>query len=184
MKRFLLENSRCPLVWCIWKCPFGCLSGSILGEFVWNCHNLRECIWLWPVLSTLSILKCLYCISIIQIYVYIYNYMRKHSQHNIRSSMDERTHFFIKLYLSHFIRKGWCWLCVRGGLETETDCYILTQSSSREHSNTSSSSWMGCSTVCRWGPKPSVWSWFSLREHPITNCDWNWTGTDWLTGTD
>ena len=88
--------------------------------------------------------------------------------------MNERTHFFIKIYLSHFIRKCWCWLCVRGELETETDCYILTQSSSRDHSSTSSSSWLGCSTVGRWGPKPTAWSWFSLRRHPITNCNWNW----------
>ena len=29
--------------------------------------------------------------------------MRKHGQHNIRTSMNERTHFFIKIYLSHFI---------------------------------------------------------------------------------
>ena len=52
--------------------------------------------------------------------------------------MNERTHFFIKIYLSHFIWKGWCSLCVRGELETETDCYILNQSSS-DHSSTSSS---------------------------------------------
>ena len=31
--------------------------------------------------------------------------------------------------------KGWCFLCVRDELETETDCYILTQSSSRDHSS-------------------------------------------------
>ena len=58
--------------------------------------------------------------------------------------MNERTHFFIKIYLSHFIRKCWCWLCVRSELETRTDCYILTQSSS-DHSSTSSSFWLGCS---------------------------------------
>ena len=41
--------------------------------------------------------------------------------------MNERTQFFRKIYLSHFIlervtkglRKGWYWLCVRGELETE-----------------------------------------------------------------
>ena len=117
--------------------------------------------------------------SHIQLYVYIYNYMRKHCQHNIWTSMNERTHFFIKIYLSHFIRKGWCWLCVRGELETGTD-YILTQRFYRDHSSTSSSHWLGCSTVGHLGPKPSVWSWFSLRGHPISNCDWNSTGTDWL----
>ena len=52
-------------------------------------------------------------------YTTIHIYMRKHSQHN----NDEQTHFFRKIYLSHFIRndcervaKG---LCVRGELETE-----------------------------------------------------------------
>ena len=81
--------------------------------------------------------------------------------------MNERTHFFIKIYLSHFIRKVWCWLCVRGELEMETDCYILTPRSS-DHSSTSFSFWLGCSTVGHWGPKPSVWSWFSLR-HLVPN---------------
>ena len=60
--------------------------------------------------------------------------------------MNERTHFFIKIYLSHFIRKGWCFLCVRGELETETDCHILTPSSS-DHSSTSFAFWLGCSTM-------------------------------------
>ena len=45
--------------------------------------------------------------------------MQKHSQHN----KDERTQFFRKIYLSHFIRKwlrkGYERLCVRGELETE-----------------------------------------------------------------
>ena len=41
--------------------------------------------------------------------------MRKHSQHN----NDERTQFFGKIYLSHFIQNGTKALCVRGELETE-----------------------------------------------------------------
>ena len=65
---------------------------------------------------------------------------------------NERTHFFIKIYLSHFIWKGWCWLCVRGELETWTDCNILFQSSS-DDSRTSFTFWLGCSTVGHWGPK-------------------------------
>ena len=93
---------------------------------------------------------------------------------------EQRTHFFIKIYLSHFIlervvkglQKGWCWLCVRGELETGTYCYILTQSSS-DYSSTSSLFLLGCSTVGHWGPKPSVWSWFSLRWHPLSNCNCN-----------
>ena len=41
-----------------------------------------------------------------------------------------------------------------------------------------------------WGPKPSVWSWFSLRGHPISDCNYNsnsncnWTGTPCLKLTD
>ena len=41
---------------------------------------------------------------------------------------------------------------MRGELETGTDCYILTQSSS-DHSSTSSSFWLGGSTVGHWGPQ-------------------------------
>ena len=70
---------------------------------------------------------CLYTLKLFQIlllysrniYTTIRIYMRNQSQHN----NDERTHFFRKIYLSHFIRNG-CervmkGLCVRGKLETE-----------------------------------------------------------------
>ena len=56
------------------------------------------------------------------------------------TSMNERTHFFIKVYLSHFIRKSWCFLCLRSELESERDCHILTPSSS-DHSSTSFAFW-------------------------------------------
>ena len=84
--------------------------------------------------------------------------------------MNERanTLLYKNIPLTLYSRKGWCWLCVRGELKTGTDCYILTQSSS-DHSSFSFASWLGCSTVGHWGPKPSVWSWFSLRWHPISN---------------
>ena len=72
---------------------------------------------------------------------YAYTIYTGHNPTIMTTSMNERTHFFIKIYLSHFIRKGWCWLCVRGKLETGTDCYILTQGSS-DHRNTSFSSWL------------------------------------------
>ena len=84
--------------------------------------------------------------------------------------MNERTHFFIKIYLSHFIlERVDVLLCVRGELETGTNCYILTQRSS-DLSSTSSSFWLGCSTVGHWGPKLSVCRWLSLR-HLVSN--WN-----------
>ena len=36
----------------------------------------------------------------------------------------------------------------------------------------------GCSTVGHWGSKPSVWNWFSLRWHPISN--WLTPSVSWL----
>ena len=54
--------------------------------------------------------------------------------------------------LTLYSQKDRCWLCVRDELETGTDCYILTQSSS-DHSSTYFSSWLDCSTVGHWGPK-------------------------------
>ena len=99
------------------------------------------------------------------------------SRNIMTASINKRTHFFIKKYTSHTLfakglRKGWCWLCVRGELETGTNCYILTLSSS-DQSSTSFAFWLGCSTGSHWGPKPSVCSWFSLRRHPISNCNCN-----------
>ena len=39
--------------------------------------------------------------------------------------MNEQTHFFIKIYLSHFILDRVMFLlCVRDELEMGTDCYI------------------------------------------------------------
>ena len=78
--------------------------------------------------------------------------MWKIIKHNIQTSMNERTHFFIKIYLSHFILKGWCWWCVRDELETGTDCYFDPKFFF-DHSSTSFSSCLGCSTVGHWGPK-------------------------------
>ena len=60
------------------------------------------------------------------------------------TDFNERTNTLLykNISLSFYSRKGWCWLCVRGELETWTDCYILTQSS--DHSSTSFSSWLRC----------------------------------------
>ena len=48
-----------------------------------------------------------------------YNYTYTYTCGNIINNNDERTHFFRKIYLSHFIRKGCEELWVRGELETE-----------------------------------------------------------------
>ena len=74
-------------------------------------------------------------------------------KHNIRPSMNERTHFFIKnISLTLYSRKGDV-SCVWGMSCRRRPIVILTQSSSFDHSSTFSSSWLGCSTVGYWGLK-------------------------------
>ena len=73
----------------------------------------------------------------------VYNILGNIIKHNIRTTMNERTHFFMKIYLSHIILDRVIFLlCVRDELETGTDCYF-DPSSSRNHSSISSSSWLG-----------------------------------------
>ena len=69
-------------------------------------------------------------------------------------NFNERTDTLLykNIPLTLYSRKFWCWLCVRGELETGTDCYILTPSSS-DHSSSSFAFWLGWSTVGHWGPK-------------------------------
>ena len=103
------------------------------------------------------------CCITAYIYIYKYKYKRKHRQQLWRTSMNERTNTLLikNISLTLYSRKGWCFLCVRDELETETDCYILTQSSS-DHSSTSFSSWLGflnCGSLRAASPQST--SWFS-----------------------
>ena len=71
------------------------------------------------------------------------NISRDIIKHDIRISINEQIHFFTKMQISHTLfSKGLMFLCVRDELETGKDCYI-GPSSSRDHSSTSSSSWLG-----------------------------------------
>ena len=84
--------------------------------------------------------------------------------------MTNETQFFRKIYLSHFIRNGTKGLCVRGELETEQSCNILTPSSS----GYSSTYFSSCGAVQPGGPRgPS-----SLLGLVLTasNCN-NWLQT-------
>ena len=92
--------------------------------------------------------------------------------------MNERTHFFIKIYLSHFILERVDVGCVWEVSWRRGQTVILTQSSS-DHSSTSFSSWLGCSTVGHGGPKPSVCRWFS-RGHLVSNSNWLKPSVSWL----
>ena len=115
--------------------------------------------------------------------ILLYTHIHADVSRNIMTnSMNEQTHFFRKIYTSHTLfskglRKGWCWLCVRG--ELERDCHTLIPSSS-DHSSTSSS-FCWAAQPGSWGPKPSVWSWFSLRHLIFNwNCTSNWTDSSCL----
>ena len=70
------------------------------------------------------------------------------------TNFNERTNTLLykNISLTLYSRKGWCWLCVRGELETGTDCYILTQVLLIIAALLSHLGW-GCSTVGHWGPK-------------------------------
>ena len=86
--------------------------------------------------------------------------------------MNERTHFFIKnIPLTLYSWKDWSWLCVIGELETGTDCYILTPSSS-DHCSISFAFWLGCSTVGHWGLQAD--SHAVILSPTDSNCNWNW----------
>ena len=64
-----------------------------------------------------------------------------YAEHNIWNSMNERIHFFIKIYLSHFILERVMFFVCERWVETRTGCYF--DPSSSDHSSTSSSSWLG-----------------------------------------
>ena len=70
------------------------------------------------------------------------------------TNFNERMNTLLyKNIISHTLfLKGWCWLCVRDELETGTDSYIDPKFFF-DHSSTSFSYWLGCSTVGHWGPK-------------------------------
>ena len=96
------------------------------------------------------------------------------------TNFDERTNTLLykNIPLTLYSRKGWCWLCVRGELETGTDYYILTPSSS-DHSSTYSAFWLGCSTVGQWGlqsPQSASYSHAGILSPTGSNCNWdlNW----------
>ena len=70
------------------------------------------------------------------------------------TNFNERTNTLLykNISLTLYSRKDWCWLCVRGGLETGTDCYIFTQVLQTIAAVLSHLGW-GCSSVGHWGLK-------------------------------
>ena len=70
------------------------------------------------------------------------------------TNFNERTNTLLykNISLTLYSRKGWCWLCVRGELETGTNCSILTQVLLTIAALFSHLGW-GYSTVGHWEPK-------------------------------
>ena len=105
------------------------------------------------------------CIAIIQQYVYIIQ--AEHNQTIMTTSMNERTHFFIKIYLSHFILQrvmflvwevSWRW----GQTATYWLQGLLIIVALLSHSGWAAQLWVTES------PKPSVCRWLSL-QHLVPN---------------
>ena len=69
-------------------------------------------------------------------YITRIQYTRDIIKHNDDFNEWTNTLLYKNISLTLYSREGWCWLCVRGELETRTDCCILTQSSS-DHSSIS-----------------------------------------------
>ena len=125
--------------------------------------------------QTIVILVCklLYTHNIHNIYTNICGNIVNNNNFNERTN----TLLYKNISLTLYSRKGWCWLCVRGELETETDCYILTQSCS-DHSSSTSSSWLGL--LNRWSLRAASLqsaSWFSCW-HLVPQLTTTPTGTD------
>ena len=85
------------------------------------------------------------------------------------TSMSERTHFFIKIYLSHFILERVDAGCVWEMRWRWGQTVILTQNSSHDHSSISSSSWLGLlNRGSLKAAKPSVCELFSRWHLQLT----------------
>ena len=69
----------------------------------WDLMNIKETMFEVEESSILLMSNWWTCIPVMQLYVYIY------ICGNIINNNDEQTHFFRKIYLSHFIRKSCVW---------------------------------------------------------------------------
>ena len=85
---------------------------------------------------------------------------------NIINNNDERTHFFRKIYLSHFIQNSCERVMCERWVGDWTDCNILTPNSSVFSSTSFSFCWAAQPGVLR--AHPSAGSWFS-PQHLISN---------------
>ena len=99
----------------------------------------------------------------------IHIYMQKYSQHN----NDERTHFFRKIHLSHFIRNGCERVMCERWVGDWTNCSILTPSSFAFSSTYFSFCWAAQSGVLRaHSPLLGAGSVYSILSPTLTPTHW------------
>ena len=103
---------------------------------------------------------------------------------NNNDDFNERanTLLYKNISLTLYSRKGWCWLCVRGELQTGTNCYILTPSSS-DHSSTSFSSWLGLlnrGSLRAQSPLSAAGSHAGILSPTNSNSNWLKASMSWL----
>ena len=111
-----------------------------------------------------------------RIYIYIYKYMWNIIKHN-DDLMNERTHFFIKIYLSHLILERVDVGCVwevswrRGQTATYWPKVLLTIAALLSHSGWAAQPWVTESL----SPLSGAGSHFAGILSPTdSNCNWNW----------
>ena len=97
------------------------------------------------------------CVQMLYSHIHIQIYKRKHNQTYWRTSVNERTHFFIKICIPHALfSRGLMFLsCVReewrqGQTVILTQLLLLTIAALLPHLGWS------CSTVGCWGPQPWI----------------------------
>ena len=89
-------------------------------------------------------------------------------KHYLRTSVNERIHYFTKIKISHTLfTKGWCLLCVRDKWRQGWTA-ILARVLLWTIEALLRLGWVVQPWVTE-GPKPSIYSWLSLR-HPVSDC--------------
>ena len=84
------------------------------------------------------------------------------------TSVNEGTHFFIKIYQLHLILERVMFVVCERWVG-DRDRLLYWPHNSSDHSSTPFTSWLSCSTVGNWGPQsPQSANWFS-RWHPLSN---------------
>ena len=109
------------------------------------------------------------CIVTTMLHIQLYTYTCRSKINN----NDERTHFFRKIYLSHFMRKGCERVMCERWVGDWTDCNILTPSSSVFSSTSFLFCWAAQPWVQRAQPSLRAGSHYSILSPTNWTCLWH-----------